>query len=59
MEKYRIEYITPTSEDFEFLCGNETGVWINDEFIEDSDYIIKVEYLSEEDIIKRFSAKKE
>ena len=57
MKKYKIEYVTPTSEDFKFLYGNETGIWINDEFSEDLDYIVKVEYLSAEDIIKRFSAK--
>ena len=54
MKDCKIEYITPTSEDFKFLYGNETGIWINDEFIEDSNYAIKVEYLKEEDIIKRF-----
>ena len=49
--------IIPTAKSFEFLYGNETGIWINDEFIEDSDYTVKVEYLSVEDIIRRFSAK--
>lgn len=52
---YKIEYITSTSEDFEFLYGNETGVWINDEIpIEDSNYVIKTEKLSIEQIIERF-----
>ena len=57
MKDYKIEYVTPTSEDFKFLYGNKTGVWIKDELIEDSDCIVKVEYLSVEDIVKRFSAK--
>lgn len=52
---YKIEYITSTSEDFKFLYGNETGVWINDAIpIEDSDYVCKTEKLSIEQIIERF-----
>lgn len=50
---FKTEYTTPTSEDLYFLYGIETGIWIAD-VVEDSDYILKTEELSVEDIIKRF-----
>ncbi len=53
--KYNIGKVTITSEDMRFLYGVETGIWIDGETsIEDTDYLLKVEEFTVEQVIERF-----